>query len=73
MKVLFLWLALTGYALYYFASDSNENWLPILHWGTGISMPLLLVLHIRMGRKRSRILRSMPGGQFQTGHTAGNP
>lgn len=59
MKMLFLWLALTGYALYYFASDSNGNWLPILHWGTGISMPLLLVLHILMGRKRSRILRSM--------------
>lgn len=52
MKVIFLWLAISGYALYYFASESNENWLPVLHWGAGISMPLMLVLHIRMGRKR---------------------
>jgi hypothetical protein len=72
LKALFLWLALSGYALYYFASEGNENWLPLVHWGAGISVPLILALHIRMGRKRSRILGSMPGGQFQTGHAAGN-
>ena len=72
LKALFLWLALSGYALYYFASEDNENWLPLLHWGAGLSVPLILALHIRMGRKRSRRLRSMSGGQFQTGHTAGN-
>ena len=54
MKAIFLWLAVTGYALYYFASDSNENWLPLLHWGAGISVPLMLVLHIRKGRQRMR-------------------
>lgn len=52
MKTIFLWLAITGYALYYFASESNENLLPVLHWGAGISVPLILVLHIRKGRKR---------------------
>lgn len=52
MKILFLWLALSGYALYYFASDSNENWLPLLHWSVGLSVPLLLALHIRRGRRR---------------------
>lgn len=52
MKVLFLWLALSGYALYYFAGDSNENWLPLVHWGAGLCVPLLLVLHIRKGRRR---------------------
>ena len=56
MKMLFLWLALTGYALYYFASDSNENWLPMLHWGAGISVPVMLALHIRKGRKRGNVL-----------------
>lgn len=54
MKALFLWLALSGYALYYFASDSNENWLPLFHWGAGICVPLLLALHIRQGRQRAR-------------------
>ena len=56
MKVLLLWLAITGYALYYFASEGNENWLPVLHWGAGISVPLMLVSHIRMGRKRGNVL-----------------
>lgn len=54
MKGLFLWLAITGYALYYFASDSNENWLPLLHWGAGIGLPLMLLLHIRTGRQRRK-------------------
>jgi hypothetical protein len=52
MKALFLWLALSGYALYYFASDSNEHWLPLLHWLVGLSLPLMLVLHIHKGRQR---------------------
>lgn len=56
IKVLLLWLAITGYALYYFASESNENWLPVLHWGAGISVPLMLASHIRMGRKRGNVL-----------------
>lgn len=68
MKALFLWLGLTGYALYYFASDSNENWLPILHWGVGLSVPLMLLLHIHQGRKRAGGLRSMPGSKLQAGH-----
>lgn len=46
--------AALGYALYYFASVSNENWLPLLHWGAGISVPLQLALHNRKGRHRRR-------------------
>jgi hypothetical protein len=57
MKALFLWLALSGYALYYFASDANKNWLPLFHWGTGIFVPLVIVLHTRQGRKRSHAQR----------------
>lgn len=50
MKIIFLWLAATGYALYYFARETNEAWLPLLHWIVGLVLPLLLVLHIRRGR-----------------------
>ncbi|OIQ67156.1 hypothetical protein GALL_512690 [mine drainage metagenome] len=53
MEALLLWLALTGYALYYFSSDANEAWLPLLHWVVGLAMPLMLVLHIWRGRHRS--------------------
>jgi hypothetical protein len=52
MKSIFLWMALTGYALYYFASDANEAWLPLLHWVAGLALPLMLVVHIRRGRAR---------------------
>ena len=52
MKSILLWMAATGYALYYFASDDNEAWLPLLHWIVGLSLPLMLVLHIRLGRAR---------------------
>ena len=57
MKVVFLWMGLTGYALYYFASEENANWLPVLHWAVGLSVPLLLFVHIRRGRKRTSVVR----------------
>jgi len=53
MKSWVLWLAATGYALYYFSSEANEAWLPLLHWVVGLSLPLLLWTHIRRGRARS--------------------
>lgn len=43
-------LTLTGYALWY-ASDGwarqGSSW---LHWGLGAGVPLLLVLHVKLGR-----------------------
>lgn len=55
MKSWVLWLAATGYALYYFSSEANEAWLPLLHWVAGLSMPLLLWTHIRRGRARRAV------------------
>ncbi len=55
MKIVFFWLAATGYALYYFASEANENWLPLLHWIVGLALPLLLIFHIRRGRMRHKV------------------
>ncbi|MHB1245068.1 MAG: hypothetical protein ACYCZH_01410 [Sulfuriferula sp.] len=54
MQAILLLLALTGYALYYFASDANAAWLPLLHWIVGLTLPLMLVVHIRRGRARSQ-------------------
>ena len=50
MGLVLVWLSLTGYALYYFSSDANESWLPLLHWLVGLTLPLALVLHIQRGR-----------------------
>jgi len=49
-----LWLATTGYALYYFSSDENQVWLPLLHWMPGLVLPLTVVLHGRRGQRRAR-------------------
>lgn len=60
---IFVWLSATGYALYYFSSDSNQTWLPLLHWVPGLSLPAILVLHVGRGRARvaSRNTGSAPG------------
>lgn len=52
MKTWMLWLAITGYALYYFSSEENAAWLPLLHWVAGLALPVMLGVHIRRGRKR---------------------
>ncbi len=46
------WMAGTGYALYYFSSDANAAWLPLLHWVPGLALPLVLLAHVRRGRRR---------------------
>lgn len=58
MKIIFLWLAATGYALYYFASDENQDWLALLHWTVGLPLPLMLTLHIWLGRRRPAVVTS---------------
>jgi len=47
-----VWLAATGYALYYFSSDENAAWLPLLHWVVGLAVPFALIVHILAGRQR---------------------
>ena len=53
MLALIVWLAATGYALYYFSTDDNATCLPLLHWIAGLALPLGLLLHIRLGRRRT--------------------
>jgi hypothetical protein len=53
MLALTAWLAATGYALYYFSSDDNAAWLPLLHWAVGLALPLALVAHVAVGRRRA--------------------
>jgi hypothetical protein len=53
MLAMTAWLAATGYALYYFSSDDNAAWLPLLHWAAGLALPGLLSIHVLAGRQRS--------------------
>ncbi len=50
MGIHLCWLAASGYALYYFASEANEAWLPIAHWLPGLCLPLIIFAHVYFGR-----------------------
>lgn len=60
-----LWLAVTGYALYYFSGDDNRAWLPLLHWLPGLALPLAVVLHVRRGRRQCRHHGDSPRSHVQ--------
>lgn len=47
MTLTAVWLAGTGYALYYLVSDREASWIPVLHWGAGMAGPLLVLQHLR--------------------------
>jgi len=51
MIVVLALLAGSGYALYYIASEGNRPLWSLFHWAVGLALPLLLVLHIVLGRK----------------------
>lgn len=44
-------LVLSGYLLYYASGESLRSWTSIFHWVLGLALPMILVMHIYMGRK----------------------
>ena len=53
MLALTVWLTARGYALYYFSTDDNAAWLPLLHWIAGLALHVILVMQIHIGRRRA--------------------
>ncbi|MFC5474783.1 DUF4405 domain-containing protein [Paraherbaspirillum soli] len=51
MVALLALLTLSGYALYYIASESSRPLWSAGHWILGLVFPALLVLHITLGRR----------------------
>lgn len=66
----FAFLILTGYGLYYLGDDRLRSWTSWLHLVVGLALPLVLILHIRSGR-RSDVTASRP--QSQTTNRAEEP
>ncbi|TCV94730.1 hypothetical protein EC912_103215 [Luteibacter rhizovicinus] len=50
---LLVWLSLTGYLLYYLTDDRWRDISAVTHWATGLALPVLLAIHIVLGRRRS--------------------
>jgi hypothetical protein len=47
-------LTLTGYGLYYVASDSDRPLWSLLHWSVGLMAAILFVAHVLVGRRSTR-------------------
>jgi len=58
MIVSLAWLALTGYCLYYVASETARPWWSAAHWIVGCALPALLYLHVYLGRLAARQVRA---------------
>ncbi|MBB5202196.1 DUF4405 domain-containing protein [Glaciimonas immobilis] len=50
MLALLALLTISGYALYYLASESTRPAWSIGHWTLGLAFPIMLILHIYLGR-----------------------
>jgi hypothetical protein len=50
-------LTITGYGLYYAGGESLRAWTSWIHLGLGLALPILLVMHIFLGK------RTCPGTQ----------
>lgn len=44
-------LTITGYGLYYAGGENLRAWSSWIHLAIGLALPLLLVLHIRLGKR----------------------
>ena len=44
-------LTITGYGLYYAGGESLRAWTSAIHLAVGLAMPLLLIVHIWLGKK----------------------
>jgi uncharacterized membrane protein len=53
MLAMLLVLTVTGYGLYYLASEQSRPLWSAVHWIIGLVFPALVVLHIALGRRSS--------------------
>jgi hypothetical protein len=52
-----LFMALTGYGLYYIADDGVRAWASVLHWVGGLTAILIVSSHVWLGLKRPKSKR----------------
>src|SRR5712691_4019292 len=53
-------LTITGYGLYYAGGERLRAWTSWIHLAVGLALPILLLIHIFLGR------RTRPSGQSRT-------
>jgi cytochrome bd-type quinol oxidase subunit 2 len=63
----FAFLTITGYGLYYAGGETLRAWTSWIHLGVGLALPILLLIHIFLGR------RTRPSGQSRARSRPGSP
>ena len=60
-------LTITGYGLYYAGGEKLRAWTSWIHLGVGLVLPILLLIHILLGRKTRPTVQSSPRSRFASG------
>jgi EamA domain-containing membrane protein RarD len=48
-------LTITGWGLYYWASEAIRRWTSLLHTAVGLFLPVIISLHVWLGRRSSAL------------------
>jgi cation transport ATPase len=54
MAIVLMTLAVTGYGLYYAAGEEMRHAISLIHWITGVAIPLTLGIHVWVGKRTAR-------------------
>jgi cyanate permease len=57
-------LSVTGYGLYYAGGERLRSWTSWIHLGVGLALPILLLLHVFLGKRTRPTVRPRSTGEF---------
>src|SRR5947199_3911371 len=57
-------LTITGYGLYYAGGERLRAWTSWIHLAVGLALPILLLIHIFLGRRTRRAVQSLKRSRF---------
>jgi len=58
-------LTITGYGLYYAGGEALRAWTSWIHLGVGLAFPVLLLIHILLGRRTRPAGQPSPGAEHR--------
>ena len=65
-------LTITGYGLYYAGGERLRAWTSWIHLAVGLALPILLLIHIFLGRRTRRAVQSSKRSRFHVSGREGS-
>jgi len=65
-------LTITGYGLYYAGGERLRDWTSWIHLAVGLALPILLLIHIFLGRRTRRAIQSSKKSRFHVSGREGS-